>query len=163
MRFILIHTNTILWAVQIMKLVITQFSPAPRLLLPLKRTYLPPHLFSSTLSQCSSLNARPHFTPINSGFSHIISKIVLCFLLNFGSEHSPVPDCAKAASLHSCFKMTRNHAPGTLNCGRNVTFISGTGSCKIIHLFVAKIWYFIANNLMLQLGTLYWHSLSVCL
>jgi len=82
-------------------------------------------------------------------------KIILCFLLNFGSEHSPVPYCAKAGSLHSYFKMTHNHAPGTLNCGRNLTFVNGTGDCKIIHLFVVQIRYFIANNLMLHLGKLY--------
>jgi hypothetical protein len=52
------HPNNIWWRVQIMKLLIMQFSSASCHSIPLRFKYSPKHLFSNTINLCSCFNVR---------------------------------------------------------------------------------------------------------
>jgi hypothetical protein len=94
------HPNTIWWRVQIMALLIMQFSPASRHFIPLRSKYFPKHMLSNTLHVCSYLDVRD---PVSHPYK-TTGRITVLYILIFtfsdtdgkakdselcGSKHSP--------------------------------------------------------------------------
>jgi hypothetical protein len=98
-----IYTN-IRWAVQIMQTLITQSSPLPFYLVPLKPNVFFSTLFSNTLSQYSSLNVTDQVShPYKTTGNIMVLHILICMFLGTnwktkysgpkGNKHSPSSVC----------------------------------------------------------------------